>query len=539
MTPLGQFRAIPGGRLTTGELTALFEDRVPWLMEKFPIFDRKDNRVGWDAGGLRDYLVRRCGEEGLFDPEGHIREGGTWRHEGEGIVAHLGDRLRVIEGDGLIGTLKDCELGRYGDQVYAASMTRPARPVDKLAGDKAGGQLYDMLRRWNYSRPQIDPMLVLGWIGCAFYAGALDWRPAMWISGGPETGKSSLQMLIEAVEGGAPRGILSLSGTTAAALRQMLSRRSMPVLLDEMENNPDKRVGMQELIEILRLAATRGQGGIGRGSAEQVATLSHIDAVCMALSITRPPLLPQDAQRITRIDLKALDALAEGEAPPREWIARAGRLSQPLYNRMLACWGLFLGIHDRMRGALIKAHHSNRSADQYAALMAGARVMLSFAAPPDEWYGEWAAKLPIETGSDDGAELQAQWVRCLLRVLSGQGAGFAGGERTLIGELIPGAVEQESGDAQNKLRRAGVAVQWERGEDGAVVKYLAIANHHPELERIFLGSPWEGRAGSTSPWRQALADCPGAITGAQVSFAGLKARAILLPMDEVKPMLGY
>jgi adenylylsulfate kinase-like enzyme len=81
-------------------------------------------------------------------------------------------------------------------------------------------------------------MLLLGWTGCALIAGALPWRPHVWVTGSSATGKSTLQKALEHLLDG---GALHTQDATEAALRQLLKQQTLPVLFDELEANEDNR----------------------------------------------------------------------------------------------------------------------------------------------------------------------------------------------------------------------------------------------------------------------------------------------------------
>ena len=79
---------------------------------------------------------------------------------------------------------KLCDPGEIGDYVYTRRppLERPwMRSID-LADDPALVVL-PLLRKWNWGRPEVDPVLMLGWIGVAFLSGALPWRPAVFVTG--------------------------------------------------------------------------------------------------------------------------------------------------------------------------------------------------------------------------------------------------------------------------------------------------------------------------------------------------------------------
>jgi hypothetical protein len=65
-------------------------------------------------------------------------------------------------------------------------------------------------------------------------------------------------------------------------------------------------------------------------------------------------------------------------------------------------------------------------------------------------------------------------------------------------------------------------------------RWLAVANSHPGLARIFERSHWSSIAGSPGGWRNALMRTPDAeLSGHSVRFGGVVSRAVLLPLDSV------
>jgi hypothetical protein len=66
-------------------------------------------------------------------------------------------------------------------------------------------------------------------------------------------------------------------------------------------------------------------------------------------------------------------------------------------------------------------------------------------------------------------------------------------------------------------------------------KWFAVANSHQALARLFAGTHWLGRSGTTSIWKQTLGRLPGARqTEKTMRFNGAATgRATLIPLNVV------
>lgn len=538
LTPLGQFRAIAASRLNNlGEVAGLFEHRGDWLWAHMPRKNQEGEVTGWNGGKARDFLIAQCSIAGLFEPGDRVREQGCWDAGQDRLIVHLGDRLLPVEAKPYAMGRDPVAAGQVlGPHVYPATAPRDAPAMEDAyatmaafpdgSRENAGERVLADLMRWNFKRGQKDAVLVLGWMGCGFYGGALSWRPAMWIGAKAGAGKTTLRQYIEACLGDA---MVVVTDTTAAALRQMLARQSRAVLVDELENDPNKAMQLQDVVKIIRLSSTRGQGGIARGSAEQVATISHIDAVFLAISIRRPPLLPQDAQRIARIELEPLgDRQTAARGQVEKAIAAARDLRGPLFGRMLAQWAWYRHLRALGRMKLIEAGRSARFADQYGALYAAAALLLARSIEGAIGaLGSMLADAPEEDLADQDQE--ADEAECLKHLLAAEVETWKSGERRQVGELVKQVLAANPAHDDNRaLRRMGLAVMYGRDAETKHLKWLAVANQHPVLQKVFEGTPWAGKAGASSPWTQSLKRFTGTIAGQLVSFGSVKSRALLI-----------
>ena len=127
--------------------------------------------TGWKPEVAAQSLMRACAMQGIFDPQGKVRGTGAHRSDDGELILHCGDKIYIT---GIQSGYAD--PGLIEGYVYPAGPARP-RP-DPNEQDTAAGELLLLKQRaWNWARPIVDPMLLLGWIGCAFVGGALDWRP--------------------------------------------------------------------------------------------------------------------------------------------------------------------------------------------------------------------------------------------------------------------------------------------------------------------------------------------------------------------------
>jgi len=506
-----------------GNLEGLFAPHNRYLWDHWPRHGKDGDITGFRAELARADLFKAAAERGIWNEIDSVRGAGAWRGRDGQLMLHLGDRVQV---DGV-----EHGWGEIDGRVYPASARLlgpdPAPQPEGATGPAA--QLLELLETWNWKHHAIAPRLVLGWICAGFLGGALKWRPMLWPTGDRGTGKSTLLETITALFG--PAGAIATGDTTAAGIRQALMSKALPVMLDELEAQDDGGDKVGKVLELMR------QGSSGstslRGGADHKGTAFVNRSPMLASSINVPPLRSQDRSRIAVLELLAL---REGARAPNWSDTRLHRLGQQMLRRMQDGWPQ---LEDRLTTwrAELEAHAGldARGQDQYGTLLACADLALHNAAPDHEMLADVAAAVRELLG-DLRADDVADWRRCLDHMLTAPADAWRGGDRMTLGALLAqsageGAPDASNESAQKALASYGLRLVEELDQTKRRrVRWLAIANQHNGLARVYDRTIWAGRSGTSGGWRQTLLRAPGAMPReASLRFEGLQSRVVLVP----------
>lgn len=526
----------PADKMNQKGVDDLFKsnDGQRWAEQNYSRFSQYGNIVGIDRDRLSRALMGACGELGVFDPSGRVRGAGGWKNELGHLVFHAGNAVLTADHS---GKLYEQRPGVHDHHIYPAS-TDQLRPSEGKVDHKAAEELLTLLKSWNWKRGELDALLMLGWIVLAPIAGALRWRPAIWITGDMATGKSTLQELIRNTQGGR-RGMIQAADATGAGIWQALKFRSLPVGLDEVEadTNNDKR---QSIITLMRISASGDM--LVRGGADHVGREFNAYSPFMFSSINMLPLAPQD---ISRLCLLELQPLARNSARPRLDPVRLARIGADLRRRVIMAWPRWEEILQPWSEP-IEREFTRRTGDTFGFLLAMADLALyapkNQPAHADKVEETIAPLLPslrewrAVAGTD--AELMLShlgtwelepWdkgrkitVRQIVYWASDRGATpprDADDEAERYGKAVTRVMASEA------LRRHGLAVINGRGDHAGEV--LAIAFRHSALRRIFRGTKWQDGV-----WRQSATRVAGA-EQRKLRFEGTPEAAVFIPIAVV------
>lgn len=517
LSPGKQLRAMRDRDHSKAGLTGLFEKEINWLWRKFPRLNDDGEVTGWNPSAAMEYLVERAAKAGVIDPDGLQRGVGTWidDHTGE-VIVHCGDKV--------FRSARLQPLGKYGGKIYTA---RPAMPAPAHVGAAASDvqRLRQLMGRWSWRRPDIDPDLLLGLVGGALMVGAMEWRPSGWLTGGAGCGKTTLQSLINNLIGD---WMVKLSATSPAGVRDVLSGDSRPISLDEFESSA---MGEREaqVLDLVRIGSTADAGGIARSSPDLKGRVIQFAASFLMSSVLIPSMNDANWDRITVLELEPLGP--EALAARREIRAAVDGFRDfgpALHRRLIDRWGQYQAAFDSWRVALGGIGHSSRSADQLGSLLTVSCMLQYDKDPTEEMVADILSHLQPQALAE-ASDRADNPTRCLERLLTSPAGQWTGGGQLTVGELVHRAAAGEPGEADTArmdLRRLGIDVVIVDG-----VQSLVVSTRHEGVARIYAGTQWRASPEGTGVWSQALGRLAGARKGRTHRFTGVPpTKSVVIPM---------
>lgn len=541
LDPLRQIRLLREDKHGRLNLTGLFCSAAAqeWLYQCFPRLGKDGAVTGIRWEKVAEALMAACARRGVWSPLERVRGPGGWLGAGGELILHCGDQVLVV--DGPLEYTR--EPGQVGQVVYPASAALP-RPMPGPVGGGFAAELLALLSTWAWRRPDIDPVLLLGWIGCAILGGALQWRPMLWLTGGAGTGKSTLQdHVLKPVFDGAA---VMVGDTSQAGLRQALRCSTLPALVDELEANADGRKA-QGVIELAKLAASGAL--VLRGSSDHGEVQFQVRSAFLFSSILIPPLAPAERSRIAVLDL---DPLA-GRTRPRFDAQRLAEIGRALRRRIIQAWPRLGEVIARYHGALGATEGEGermdaRGADVFSALLSLAEILL--VDDVEELDGAQRAWPEMVRASEAVAIERVRDEDELLAYLlsSTIDPGWSGEPRRTVAQWLLAALGRDKDfDADKAVRTLGTCGIWvgRYGVDGvhgaAPVPCVGFAAKHQGLARLLDGTHWTGPAGRASPWAQSIRRAARSLGGLEMSgtvrVGGLATRCALIPADRLLPVI--
>ena len=460
---------------------------------------------GIDWSQAKSKLMEACRAKGIFEAR-HVRGSGIWRDDGR-VVVNMGDRLLVGEKEMPVNHIKS----RY---FYTLGRALPEVKSTKLSV-KECDLLIEICDLFKWRQPEYGNY-VAGMLVVSKLCGALPIRPHMWITGGSQTGKSTLleNLIYPTLK---DYSIYFQGGTSEAGLRQSLLSDSVPIIFDEFETNGKRSSEhIQSCIELMRSAWSETHGYIAKGSAGGSANYYQPRFSAIVSSI-RPNLINDaDRSRFAVVELRPHGNDTE------HWKKLSGLLSKydreyidRLFLRSLDMLPIIIQNYDLLRKALSQKV-SARFGQQYGMLLAGYASLTSdeVLTPPE--IDVLIANLGLESERAE-AKLQDE-EECLNFLMSKRvtHVNLQGLREDLtIGELI--VKSQRDSEASLTLKRIGVLIE----SDG-----ICIANSHAELKQLFnnpAGEKW------MNCWATTLARLPGSQKTNAKYFGGFKQRTVKIP----------
>jgi len=519
LSAMGELWAVRSGEHTGANLEALFCGDLAWIMHAFPGTKKGE----YSLTELRSWLFAECKKKGFFDPDRDLRGPGAWLDGRNRLILHCGDAV-LIDG---VWRASGFDL----DGIVYTRAPAEARPAPTPAPAAAGRELLGFMEMWNWCSPPIGAsclaaILAVGWVGCGFVTGALHWRPHILITGSRGTGKTYLTTLLENVLG--VEAVYKASAPSSAGIRQALAGAARPVMLDEIEHDPDNHRA-KDLVELARLGSSDGQGAVVRGSAEGRAQAWSIRACFCFSAIEHPALKPQDASRITVLELDPLPRDPEAASLARERIQAFADAGPALRARMLAGFERFHRNLEVYTHALSAADGDSRQCDQFGSLLAAADVLTDNDVTEMD-KAEGIAKLIMASAyiPSEEEEGHGECLNYLLSKAKEFPLGFNDARvRRTLGDVVRDQMRRPTVQKQQILTSFGLLVR-----ETTAGRYLVVANQHSELAAIFAGTRW-----ANGVWKQALGRTPLCLRpDRSTRFGGITSRAIWIPETALPPL---
>jgi len=492
----GQIRALSAQQLgQSPQIVALFCGDTDWCTKTFPQLDKEGQPTGWfSVRAVGKHLVTECTKAGLFRPEEPRRGIGVWRAQGQ-VALHLGDRV-FFPGSGVTRPAGFRDMGA----LWPALPRVPAPAAPATAEQAAAVEA--VFSRWNWEQP-FAVRAMFGLWAAGLLGAAIRWRPHGLVVGPAGSGKTTLMETYAALS---PLALM-WNDYTEAGLRQAVTGRAGPLILDEAEGDAEGVNRLQKVVELLRRASGGGGAQVVRGSAGGQSQTFEVTSAALLGCILPPNLLPQDASRITRVDL--LPRAPDGPPLPSEAEMAGLRAQAPaLWGRALAGMDRFAANLETFRRDLLGRGCPPRLADQIGTILAARAMMLH-----DEPVTEFQAKVqadhfrPLLMTEADQAPEDGPGA-ALLHLLQSVADVQRHGERPSIASLLARGQrsDPDGDDARRILREHGLAMTiWPPGAQGVPLS-LAVANTHPRLARIYEGTRWAG-----GRWKEDLRRLPGVV----------------------------
>lgn len=509
---MGQLVTVKPNAFGQTDIQALFHARQNYLYWAWPRFGKalpgaKPKVESWRAEKVRETLYAAAGRKALFSAAGHVRGRGAWRTPKNTLIYHSGDSLWSV----VNGAMTQSRPGLVGREFYNLLPTIPA-PWPEAVDDHEtpARELLAALRTWNFERPDVDPVLMLGWIGAAMLGGALEWRPSCYVTGDKATGKSTLLDLVKSLLGD---GMLKSADATAAGVTQALRHDARPVAIDEFEAEAEAR-GAAQMMKLAKIASS-GDSKL-RGGADHSGVEFTVRSCFLFSSINPVALRPENVSRLAILRLRPLAEHAgrAAQAPVID-LEITGPM---LLRRLIDGWGRFEEAYGAYATVLREAGHADRGQKTFGTLLACADLLLGPVAARDmgcPTVGDlsiWGKLLAPATLAEH-VDQSDNWRACLNHLLTSRVEVWRSGQRHTVGQLLDDfRVESANGpdstlfagDVRRLLAQAGLGLLVE-GAGRELL--LAVPNESQLVGQQYRDTRWIGEAGA-GVWKYALRQAP-------------------------------
>jgi putative DNA primase/helicase len=453
-------------------------------------------------------LMAACRRVGIFSTE-RLRGAGAWIDDG--LVLHLGDS---VWRSGSLAPLS--EHKSRNTYILVKQLSEPPREAATLDDCRA---LVDACAAPVWEKPE-SAILLTGALPLLRIAGALSWRPHVWLTGAAGSGKTTMMSTVVKAMAG-DWGLVCQGVNTEAGIRQRLGCDSRPVIFDEAESQ-DKAgaTRMARVLELARQASSQTEGMVYKGTADGRGMAFRVNSMFFLSSIRVALTQEADQTRFTVLELARPDGSAEQSASfQRAMAAVTPELGDKIFRRYLDRFDQ-LQANYKILSTLISARSTPRHAQQYGMLLASFGVATSDAVLTEaealaliERSGVIKHKEEHGSVTPDELECAHYLASCRLRAVLKKGEPA---KDISIATLVEEGRSDQ--DIIDQLQAFGLSIF--KGQ-------LVVANSHPELAKLFANTKW------ADSWWRSLQRLPGAHRGRSRMERRQPQRVTILPISTI------
>lgn len=464
-------------------------------------FPGQKSRVDWLAA--RNAMIRKSHKDkgGQKFKLQSIRGSGVWMDSGR-IVVNMGNHLIVDGKKTPLHKIKSKYVYTLGSSLNELS--------DRPLTVEECNLLVNTCTAFKWIKPEYG-ILLAGWLVISRLCGALPVRPHMWITGGSETGKTTLlEKLVKVMMG--ENSLYVQGGTTEAGIRQSLGADAVPVMFDEFETNgrgSDENV--KNLIELMRASWSDSHAVIIKGSSAGQATQFQVRFSALVSSIRIVLTNDADKGRFAVIELLPHGSDAFHWSHLSSLLDRIdGEYAERLFSRTISKSRVLLENFKVMKKSFAKKAGS-RFGDQYGMLLAGYCLLIYDDIIKDEEADYLVSQINLDDEKEEIKDRDHDDAlnHLLTTKIPYEGIGGIRTEDSIINLIVKTISSGGSSNAANQaLLNLGI-----KAESGFV---SVVQANHSELEKnVWRNTKW------SNIWGKSLSRVSGATKNQSVWFRGI------------------
>lgn len=399
---LGLVKVAKQETITTGFLRIL-APREYWA-NKYPSTSEKSTLL-YDADSAIESIVE-MGLQTPYHENGKIRQIGAWNDDGR-LVFHYGEGL-LVNGR-KVGLFNFETENIYEKKGYLSFIESENSDVDLKV-------LAKIIGRFAISSPK-EKYLFLGWVFMSIAGGVLKWRPHIWLTGEPGSGKTSAIEFLDMLFGSA---IIKETGSSSeAGIRQRMKNSTLPILIDELEDMDDKTGKNLKSIKALIRQASSGTR-VSKGTQNHAGIDFTLFSMFCVGSVS--PQIAENAD-LTRFAIINFDKSQMGS--PKDWMETEQMMEEEITKEYTDALKLFVTTHlreiiDSVNLAFRcfgELGYNSRMTQLYATLAMGAFICQTngFDFTADEFYEFVGKKFNFD--EESGKNMSTEAEKCLSIVM--------------------------------------------------------------------------------------------------------------------------